>query len=118
MNKNVFGEPLQPCCNNPITGFYRDGYCRTDQYDRGSHTVCVIITQEFLEFSKSRGNDLSTPRPEYDFTGLVPGDKWCLVALRWQEAMEAGKAPKLELNATNEIALEFLGLADLISYSK
>jgi len=117
MSKNVFGEPLQPCCNSPITGFYRDGFCKTDEYDRGSHSVCVIITQDFLEFSKNRGNDLSTPRPEYEFPGLVPGDKWCLVAVRWQEALEAGVAPKLELNATNELALEYLDLADLISHS-
>jgi uncharacterized protein len=116
--KNIFGEPLKACCTDPMTGFYRDGLCRTDQFDQGSHTVCALVTREFLEFSKSKGNDLSTPRPEYDFPGLKPGDKWCLCALRWKEAYQAGFAPKVDLEATNEKALEYVEMHDLISFSK
>ena len=116
--KNIFGEPLKACCTDPMTGFYRDGLCRTDQFDQGSHTVCALVTIEFLEFSKSKGNDLSTPRPEYDFPGLKPGDKWCLCALRWKEAYQAGFAPKVDLEATNEKALEYAEMHDLISFSK
>ena len=116
--KNIFGEPLQSCCNDPLTGYFRDGYCRTDEVDFGSHTVCAIMTKDFLEFSKSRGNDLSTPRPEYMFPGLKPGDRWCLCALRWQEAFQAGCAPKVELESTDEKALEHLKMDDLISHSK
>jgi len=115
--KNIFGEPLKPCCNNPKTGFYRDGNCRTDEFDHGTHTVCVIVTEEFLSFSKSRGNDLSTPRPEYQFPGLKPGDKWCLCALRWKEAFEAGFAPKVELEATDEKTLDYINMNDLIAYA-
>ncbi len=96
-----------------MTGFYRDGYCKTGADDRGSHTICIYATAEFLAFSKSRGNDLSTPRPEFDFPGLVEGDKWCLVALRWQQALEAGAAPKVFLEATHESALQFVSLEDL-----
>lgn len=111
--KNVLGGELKTCCTNPMTGFYRDGYCRTGVDDRGSHTICIYATREFLAFSKSRGNDLSTPRPEFNFPGLVEGDKWCLVALRWQEAFEAGAAPQVVLEATHESALQFVSLEDL-----
>jgi uncharacterized protein len=115
--KNIFGEPLQTCCSNPLTGFYRDGSCRTDELDHGSHTVCAIVTAEFLEFSQSKGNDLTTPRPEYQFPGLKPGDKWCLCALRWKEAFEAGAAPKVILEATNEKTLDYININDLIAYA-
>lgn len=117
MANNVFGEPLIACCNDPVTGFYRDGFCRTDAHDHGSHTVCAIMTRDFLEFSLDRGNDLITPRPEYAFPGLVPGDKWCLCALRWKEALEAGVAPKVVLEATNEKTLEFLEMSDLVAHA-
>jgi uncharacterized protein (DUF2237 family)/uncharacterized membrane protein len=116
--KNVFGEPLQSCCTDPLTGYFRDGYCKTDATDRGTHTVCAVVTKAFLEFSKSRGNDLMTPRPEYQFPGLKPGDKWCLCALRWKEAMEAGVAPKVVLEATNEKTLEYIDLSDLVKYAE
>lgn len=115
--KNIFGEPLQSCCNNPKTGYFRDGFCRTDESDRGSHTVCAIVTETFLDFSKGRGNDLTTPRPEYQFPGLKPGDKWCLCALRWKEAFEAGAAPKVVLEATNEKTLEYINMNDLIAHA-
>jgi uncharacterized protein len=113
--KNIFGEPLECCCTNPMTGFYRDGFCRTNQEDNGKHVVCAIVTAEFLEFSRRQGNDLSTPRPEYLFPGLQPGDKWCLCALRWKEAFEAGCAPKVVLEATDERALEYIDINDLIA---
>nr|MBA2607001.1 DUF2237 domain-containing protein [Acidobacteriota bacterium] len=100
-------------CLKPLTGFYRDGFCKTGAEDRGSHTVCIRVTDDFLEFSKSRGNDLSTPRPEFQFPGLQDGDKWCLVALRWQEALDAGVAPDVVLEATNEAALQYVSLEDL-----
>ena len=92
---NVYGDLIEECCSNPITGFYRDGFCRTDELDRGLHVVCAQITDEFLDFSKSRGNDLSTPRPEFNFPGLKEGDSWCLCAERWKEAYECGFAPKI-----------------------
>lgn len=111
--KNVLGTELKSCCTNPMTGFYRDGYCNTGADDRGSHTICIYATTEFLEFSRAKGNDLTTPRPEYNFPGLVEGDKWCLVALRWQEALDAGAAPKVILEATHESALQFVSLEDL-----
>lgn len=114
--KNVLGTELKVCCTNPMTGFYRDGFCKTGADDRGSHTICVRVTDEFLRFSKSRGNDLSTPRPEFQFPGLVDGDKWCLVALRWQEAFEANAAPDVVLEATHESALQFVALEDLRKY--
>ena len=114
--KNVLGGELKSCCTDPMTGFYRDGYCKTGAEDAGSHTVCIRATAEFLEFSRSRGNDLSTPRPEFNFPGLVPGDKWCLVALRWREALEAGFAPRVVLEATHEAALKHLSLEDLRKY--
>ena len=114
--KNVLGGELKCCCKKPMTGFYRDGFCKTGVDDRGSHTICVRVTDEFLAFSKSRGNDLSTPRPEFQFPGLVDGDKWCLVAMRWQEAFEAGFAPEVVLEATNEAALQYVALEDLRKY--
>lgn len=115
MAKNIFGEPLKSCCNNPLTGYFRDGFCRTNAADQGSHTVCAIVSEEFLDFSKRRGNDLITSRPEYQFPGLKSGDKWCLCALRWKEAFEAGVAPKVILEATNEKTLEYIHIQDLIA---
>jgi hypothetical protein len=111
--KNVLGGELKCCCMKPLTGFYRDGFCKTGADDRGSHTICVRVTDEFLAFSKSRGNDLSTPRPEFQFPGLIDGDKWCLVAVRWQEALEAGAAPEVVLEATHEASLQYVSLEDL-----
>jgi uncharacterized protein len=113
MPSNVFGTPLQCCCTAPLTGFYRDGYCRTGPEDTGLHTVCAVVTAEFLAFSRSRGNDLTTPRPEYDFPGLKPGDAWCLCVQRWAEAFEAGVAPQVRLTATHVSALEFVSLENL-----
>ena len=110
---NVLGEPLQPCSEEPLTGFFRDGCCNTSPEDLGSHTVCVRVTGDFLEFSKSRGNDLITPMPEFGFPGLQPGDQWCLCAARWQEAFEAGVAPRVVLTATHAAALKIVRLADL-----
>ncbi len=110
---NVLGGPLEACSIKPMTGFYRNGCCDTGTEDVGSHTVCVIATAEFLEFSKSRGNDLSTPLPAFGFAGLKPGDRWCLCAPRWQEALEAGRAPRVVLRATHQGALDYCALADL-----
>lgn len=115
--KNVFGEPLQVCCTSPMTGYYRDGFCRTDELDQGRHTVCAIMTEEFLSFSKSKGNDLSTPIPEYQFPGLKAGDQWCLCALRWKEAFNAEMAPLVVLEATNEKTLDYIQLNDLITHA-
>lgn len=112
-SRNVFGEPLETCAISPMTGFYRDGCCNTGTDDVGSHTVCIVATAEFLAFSKSRGNDLSTPLPNFGFPGLKAGDRWCLCAPRWQEAFEAGQAPRVVLRATHEGALNFCSLADL-----
>ena len=112
-SRNVFGEPLLACSAAPLTGFYRNGCCDTGPEDRGSHTVCAVLTDAFLEFSKARGNDLSTPLPEFGFPGLKAGDRWCLCAPRWQEAFEAGRAPQVVLRATHQGALEFCALADL-----
>lgn len=112
-SQNVHGEPLGFCSHQPKTGYYRDGYCRTGAGDSGSHVVAAIVTQEFLDFTKSRGNDLQTPRPEYDFPGLKPGDRWCLCALRWKEAEEAGVAPPVLLQATHEKALRYIPLETL-----
>ena len=111
--RNVLGEPLEPCSLAPMTGFYRDGCCHTGPEDLGVHTVCCEVTAGFLAFSKARGNDLSTPRPEFGFAGLQPGDRWCLCAARWQEAFLAGKAPRVVLLATHERTLEICELADL-----
>ena len=110
---NVLGEPLALCSENPLTGFFRDGCCNTEAADTGSHTVCARVTEEFLEFSRARGNDLSTPRAEFGFPGLRPGDQWCLCAARWQEALKAGAAPKVVLQATHAAALRIVKLADL-----
>ena len=111
--RNVLGGDLQSCCKFPMTGFYRDGYCRTGVEDVGRHTVCIRVTAEFLTFSYQAGNDLSTPFPEADFPGLIAGDQWCLCALRWQEAFEAGAAPEVVLESTHESTLEVVKLADL-----
>lgn len=111
--RNVLGGEIAPCSENPVTGFFRDGCCNTSPEDVGSHTVCVLLTAEFLVFSKARGNDLSTPRPEFGFPGLKPGDRWCLCAPRWQEAFVAGMAPKVVLAATHEGALEYAAFVDL-----
>ena len=110
---NVLGGKLECCCRDPLTGFYRDGYCRTGAADRGLHTVCAVMTEEFLEFSVLRGNDLSTAAPEYGFPGLVAGDRWCLCITRWKEAFEAGCAPPVVLPATHISALEFVALEEL-----
>ena len=99
--QNVFGEKIESCCTNPLTGFYRDGFCHTGVNDRGMHTVCVEITWQFLEFSREKGNDLITPKPEFNFPGLKEGDHWCPCAARWLEAYRAGVAPKVNLSATN-----------------
>ena len=111
--KNVLGGVLQTCSMDPLTGFYRNGCCETDYNDYGLHTVCSEMTFEFLEYSKSVGNDLSTPRPEFEFQGLKPGDLWCLCAKRWQQAFEADKAPKVKLSSTNIITLNICSLEDL-----
>ncbi len=115
--KNVLGTELQCCCTSPRTGFYRDGFCQTGPMDYGSHTICAQVTEAFLEFSRSRGNDLSTPVPAYEFPGLKPGDRWCLCVSRWQEALEAGVAPKIVLESCHEKALEIVKLDDLKQYS-
>lgn len=115
MSRNVFGESLIPCSMEPLTGFYRNGCCETGPEDSGTHTVCAVMTEEFLIFSKSRGNDLMTPIPEYQFPGLKPGDKWCLCALRWLEAFQSNCAPLVFLEATNEKTLNFIPLEILIS---
>ncbi len=112
---NVLGTPLVPCSYDPLTGFFRDGCCQTDEQDRGSHVICAKVTQAFLEFSLQRGNDLMTPRPEYRFAGLRAGDKWCLCALRWEEAFKAGLAPQVILESTHLKALEFVTLEQLQS---
>lgn len=115
--RNVLGGPLATCSVSPLTGFFRDGCCNTSAEDIGSHTVCVLMTAEFLAFSKARGNDLSTPHPEFGFAGLKPGDRWCLCAPRWREALDADAAPKVVLSATHEAALEYCELADLKRYA-
>lgn len=111
--KNVLGGLLQSCCFEPKTGFYRDGFCKTGEEDHGTHVVCAVMNEEFLAFTKSRNNDLSTPIPEWGFPGLKPGDKWCLCAIRWVEAEKAGKAPNVVLEATHEKALNYTSLAVL-----
>jgi uncharacterized protein (DUF2237 family) len=112
-SRNVLGGSLEPCSRQPLTGFFRNGCCDTSPADLGSHTVCVVMTSEFLTFSRVQGNDLSTPRPEFGFAGLKPGDQWCLCAPRWQQAFEAGQAPRVVLRATHEGALHYCALADL-----
>ncbi len=115
--KNVLGEPLENCSVDPLTGFTRSGRCETGPQDVGSHTVCARVTREFLELSRDRGNDLMTPQPEYGFPGLKPGDHWCLCAARWQEAFEAGAAPRVLLRSTHERTLDILSLADLKAHA-
>ena len=105
---NIFNEPLEACSFDPVTGFFRSGCCETSEQDTGSHTVCAIMTEEFLKFSKSKGNDLSTPVPAFDFPGLNSGDRWCLCAARWLEAYEAGSAPSIIARATHRRALEII----------
>ena len=114
---NVFGEALIPCSTDPMTGFFRDGCCNTSDQDFGSHTVCVVLTDDFLEFSKSKGNDLSTPMPAYGFPGLKGGERWCLCARRWLEAYQAGKAPKVILRATHQRALEVIEMDVLRAFA-
>ncbi len=115
--KNVFGEPISSCSEAPLTGFYRNGCCDTGPDDHGSHTICAVMTGEFLDFSKRAGNDLSTPIPEYGFPGLKAGDRWCLCAARWKQALDAGAAPRVVLSATNAAALEIVSLDDLKRYA-
>lgn len=112
-DRNVLGEPLVPCSTRPVTGFFRDGCCSASPEDIGQHLVCAELTEEFLRFSKARGNDLVTPQPEFGFPGLKPGERWCLCAERWREAFEAGVAPPVVLRSTHEAALHYIGLADL-----
>ena len=117
MEKNVFGEPLQICCTKPMTGYFRDGLCRTISEDTGTHTVCAVMTKDFLEFSSLKGNDLVTPVPYYQFPGLKEGDKWCLCVSRWIEAEKEGKAPKVILEATHEKTLEYTSIDILIKHA-
>ncbi len=116
--RNVLGTELVPCSMDPLTGFFRDGCCNTGPGDRGRHLVCARMTYEFLEFSRSRGNDLVTPHPEFGFPGLKAGDRWCLCAMRWKEAYEAGVAPPVELESTHQSALEFVTLDQLKSHAR
>ena len=117
LQRNVLGGPLGVCSEAPVTGFFRTGCCDTSPEDIGRHTVCIVASEEFLAFSKARGNDLSTPRPEYEFPGVQPGQRWCLCAARWREALQAGKAPQVVLNATNEATLDLIALEDLKRYA-
>ena len=117
MAENIFRKELEVCCTKPLTGFYRDGYCKTGPQDLGTHTVCAVITQEFLDYTFSRGNDLITPRPEYLFPGLKAGDRWCLCALRWLEAYQAGKAPLVILEATHLKTLEVIPMDILVNFA-
>ena len=110
---NVLGTPLVPCSYDPLTGYFRDGCCRTDESDTGSHLICAKVTAEFLEFSRLVGNDLVTPRPEWRFAGLQPGDRWCLCATRWRQALLAGVAPPVVMECTHAGALEYVTLDDL-----
>ena len=114
---NIFDEPIEECCSNPITGFFRDGFFYTDEIDRGLHIVCSLINDEFLDFSKSRGNDLSTPRPEFNFPGLKAGDSWCVCAERWKEAYEHGFAPKIFLKKTNKKSLSIIDIEILKEFA-
>jgi uncharacterized protein len=117
MRTNIFGEELKPCSVRPRTGFYRNGCCDTDKDDPGVHSVCVIVTSEFLEFSRQNGNDLSTARPEWDFAGLLPGDRWCLCAERWVEAWLVGVAPLVVLESTHEKTLDYVPLKELVKFA-
>ena len=113
---NIFNEPIEECCSNPITGYFRDGFCHTDSHDRGLHIICSFITDDFLSFSKARGNDLSTPRPEFNFPGLKEGDSWCICAGTYAEAINAGTACKIFLKKTNYKTLEIIPLEKLKKY--
>jgi uncharacterized protein len=115
--KNLLGLPLVPCSMQPRTGFFRTGCCETSPEDRGSHTVCTVVTAAFLAFSRERGNDLTTPRPEHGFPGLHPGDRWCLCAPRWKEALDAGVAPPVVLASTHEAALRYVSRDDLLAHA-
>ena len=117
MAKNVLGGELETCCTDPMTGWYRNGACDTGPGDHGLHLVCVLLTQEFLKFSKAMGNDLSTPMPQYGFAGLKAGDQWCLCAPRWQEAFEEGKAPQVKLHSTHIAATEFCDVEGLRAHA-
>lgn len=114
---NVFGEPLEPCSDNPVAGFFRDGCCNTNDADIGSHTVCIEVTKDFLEYSRFKGNDLSTPVPEFDFPGLKPGDRWCLCAQRWLEAYKQNMAPRVHLTRTHQKAIEIIPFELLKSHA-
>ena len=115
--RNVLGGELEPCGTDPLTGFYRDGCCNTGREDVGLHTVCVVVTAPFLDFSRAHGNDLITPMPQYGFAGLKPGDRWCLCASRWKEALDAGAAPQVVLEATHAVTLHVVPLAELKKYA-
>ena len=115
--KNVLGGELEPCCYAPKTGYFRDGFCRTDDTDHGRHVICAEMTDRFLYFTRKQGNDLSTARPELDFPGLSPGDRWCICALRWKQAWEAGCAPKVVLKACDESALKIVSLETLKAHA-
>jgi uncharacterized protein len=114
---NVLGEPLEPCWSDPATGFFRNGSCDTCAEDQGSHTVCAVMTADFLAFSRSVGNDLATPRPQFGFEGLSPGDQWCLCAARFLQAYQAGRAPRIRLRSTHRRALEIVPLDVLREYA-
>ena len=116
-HKNVLGSPLETCSLDPLTGFTREGNCKVTDEDIGVHAVCVVVSEEFLEFSKRVGNDLSTPMPIFGFTGLKPGDKWCLCAPRWKQALDNDMAPPVDLNATHESALQYATFVDLLLHS-
>jgi hypothetical protein len=116
-SKNVLGEALTECCTKPLTGFYRDGACNTGPQDFGVHTVCALMSADFLTFSKAAGNDLSTPMPQFGFEGLKPGDCWCLCAARWKEALDAGQAPRIRVQATHEATLEIVPLETLKKFA-
>ena len=116
-SKNVFGEPIETCSEDPLTGFYRTGCCDSGSDDQGKHMVCAVMTDGFLAFSKEMGNDLSTPVPQFRFPGLKEGDRWCLCTLRWKEAYEAGKAPEVVLEATNEMVLEYIPMEALLEHA-
>jgi uncharacterized protein len=113
---NVLGGPLEPCSTDPMTGYFRDGCCHTDEQDRGGHTVCARMTLKFLDFTRARGNDLVTPQPAHGFPGLRPGDQWCVCALRWEEARRAGAAPPVVLSATHHKALDIISIEDLSAH--
>ncbi|WP_031498746.1 DUF2237 family protein [Bryobacter aggregatus] len=115
--RNVLGQILVPCSTNPMTGFFRTGCCETNEEDTGRHLICALMTEDFLAFSKAAGNDLSTPHPEFGFPGLKPGDQWCLCALRWKEALEAGCAPQVVLESTHHSVLQFVTMPDLHAHA-